>query len=224
MEMGALMTVVKRRIHNWHVAGSRRGYLQRKLTTLNVSATGLKNVEDAAFIHHIQKPVNSGESRNQNWWHLNFFWGLQGIGRASTPQTPALALTGEISGFNHPAVAHFEFMRDQISGGVVDKQILPAPTLCLAELKRPANATALSQVYQSDSEMVHDLAAAYHQIMSDLYQAGARQIQLNSCALGGRQVMTITELSTQVSQEAVHNLPADLCVQWHVTHGNCCSV
>lgn len=92
MEMGALMTVVKRRIHNWHVAGSRRGYLQRKLTTLNVSATGLKNVEDAAFIHHIQKPVNSGESRNQNWWHLNFFWGYRALVEHQRPKHQHLHL------------------------------------------------------------------------------------------------------------------------------------
>ncbi|MCK3675506.1 hypothetical protein ACWPXM_01280 [Lactiplantibacillus plantarum] len=132
-------------------------------------------------------------------------------------------MTGKISGFNHPAVAHFEFMRNQISGGTVDKQILPAPELCLAELKRSDNARALNRVYQSDTEMVHDLAAAYHQIMSDLYRVGARTIQLNRQGLGSQQGRSITELGTQVSREAVRDLPADLCVQWHVTHGTCYS-
>ncbi|KIN20023.1 methionine synthase [Lactiplantibacillus plantarum] len=221
MEFGTLMMMVRHRVHGWQMAMRSQKGLHRGTTTLNINAAGLKRMEDAAFMHHIRKPVD--KPHNLNWWHFNFFWGLQGITQSGIGSVPALALTGKISGFNHPAVAHFEFMRNQISGGTVDKQILPAPELCLAELKRSDNARALNRVYQSDTEMVHDLAAAYHQIMSDLYRVGARTIQLNRQGLGSQKGRSITELGTQVSREAVRDLPADLCVQWHVTHGTCYS-
>ncbi len=126
MEFGTLMMMVRHRVHGWQMAMRSQKGLHRGTTTLNINAAGLKRMEDAAFMHHIRKPVD--KPHNLNWWHFNFFWGLQGITQSGIGSVPALALTGKISGFNHPAVAHFEFMRNQISGGTVDKQILPAPS------------------------------------------------------------------------------------------------
>ena len=196
---------------------------RRRLTTLNVSAVGLKNIEDAIFINQIRKPTTRVADCAQNWWHLNFFWELQGIMRTSRRQQAGLILSGKISGFDHPTVNQFRLMREQISGGTVNKHTLPDPTFCLVELKRPVNAVALEKIYASDTEMVHDLAAAYHQIMLDLYQAGARHIQLDSCPTAGKQSAIVMALGAQVNDEAVRDLPVDLCVQRHVTYGGCYS-
>ncbi|BBM22615.1 methionine synthase [Lactobacillus pentosus] len=217
MEIGTLMAMVKRHVRQRQATVRRRGQLRRHITMSTISAAGFSKIEDAIFIEQLKKPINNAKICPNNWWHLNFFWELQGISRTSAAQVPALSLNGKISGINHPAVAHFEFMREQVSDGDADKQILPAPALCLAELKRPDNAVAVSRVYQSDTELVHDLASAYHQIMTDLYHAGARRIQLNN---GHQSSDKITELSAQVSREAVQNLPADLCVNWHVAQGH----
>ncbi|EQM53519.1 methionine synthase [Lactiplantibacillus plantarum EGD-AQ4] len=215
MEIGTLMAMVKRHVRQ--VTGRRRQQLHRHITMSTISATGFSKIEDAIFIEQLKKPINNARICPNNWWHLNFFWELEGISQTSVTQAPALSLSGRISGINHPAVAHFEFMREQVSDGDADKQILPAPALCLAELKRPDNAVALSRVYQSDAELVHDLASAYHQIMTDLYHAGARHIQLNN---GHPASAIITELSAKVSREAIQNLPADLYVNWHVAQGH----
>ncbi|MGO3549059.1 MAG: 5-methyltetrahydropteroyltriglutamate--homocysteine methyltransferase, partial [Paucilactobacillus nenjiangensis] len=50
-----------------------------------ITATDLKKVEDEAIIHLIKQEeaagiqsITDGEFR-RSWWHLDFFWGLQGV-------------------------------------------------------------------------------------------------------------------------------------------------
>lgn len=73
MEFGTLMMMVRHRVHGWQMAMRSQKGLHRGTTTLNINAAGLKRMEDAAFMHHIRKPVD--KPHNLNWWHFNFFWG-----------------------------------------------------------------------------------------------------------------------------------------------------
>ena len=220
-----------------------------------LDAAGLKKVEDAAIIELIQKEeaaglkaVSDGEFR-RSWWHLDFFWGLQGIEKKQLAQgyvfhdeetrAESAIVSGKLSGENHPFVDHFKFVRDHVSAGTQIKQTIPAPAQCLAELQRPENVAALRQVYGTDAAIVKDLAAAYHQVIEDLYAAGARTIQLDDCTWGmlagnhakGAETGDLTarndavldqnkQLYLDVNNEAIKDLPADLTINTHICRGN----
>mgnify|MGYP001333514550 CR=1 FL=1 len=220
-----------------------------------LDAAGLKAVEDAEIIKLIQqqeaaglRAVTDGEFR-RSWWHLDFFWGLTGIEKKSLKQgyvfhdeetrAESAYVSGKISGADHPFVDAFKFVRDHVSVGVQVKQTIPAPAQCLAELQRPENVTALRQVYATDEAAVHDLAAAYHQVILDLYAAGARTIQLDDCTWGmlagnhakGAETGEVSDrndavldqnkqLYLQVNNEAIQDVPADLTITTHICRGN----
>lgn len=97
-----------------------------------ISVTDLKEIEDEAIIDLIKKQeaaglnaVTDGEFR-RSWWHLDFFFGLQGIeffvpergyqfhGEETRPGT--VTVTGKIKGEKHPFVDHFRFTRAHTSG------------------------------------------------------------------------------------------------------------
>jgi len=220
-----------------------------------LGAAGLKAVEDREIIKLIQeqeaaglKAVTDGEFR-RSWWHLDFFWGLQGIAKkqltqgyvfnAEETRAESATVTGKISGENHPFVDHFKFVQAHISAGIQVKQTIPAPAQCLAELQRPENVAALRQVYATDAAVVKDLAAAYHQVLEDLYAAGARTIQLDDCTWGmlagnhtkGAETGDVSarndavldenkQLYLTVNNEAIKDLPADLTINTHICRGN----
>jgi len=220
-----------------------------------LDAAGLKAVEDQAIIKLVQeqeaaglKAVTDGEFR-RSWWHLDFFWGLQGIAKKTLDQgyvfhdeetrAESATITGKLSGANHPFVDHFKFVQAQVKPGIQVKQTIPAPAQCLAELQRPENVAALRRVYATDAEVVKDLAAAYHQVIEDLYAAGARTIQLDDCTWGmlagnhakGAETGDVSDrndavldankaLYLDVNNQAIQNLPADLTINTHICRGN----
>ncbi|MFB9770384.1 5-methyltetrahydropteroyltriglutamate--homocysteine S-methyltransferase [Lactiplantibacillus modestisalitolerans] len=220
-----------------------------------IDASQLKAVEDAAIIELIHeqeraglKAVTDGEFR-RSWWHLDFFWGLTGIEKKTLKQgyvfhdeetrAESATVSGPISGANHPFVAAFKFVQAHVSAGIQVKQTIPAPAQCLAELQRPENNAALRRVYPTDTAVVHDLAAAYHQVIEDLYAAGARTIQLDDCTWGmlagnhakGAETGDVSarndavldqnkQLYLQVNNEAIADLPADLTINTHICRGN----
>lgn len=62
--------------------------------------------------------ITDGEFR-RSWWHLDFFWGLGGIEKKAVGQgyvfhnletrPESVKVTGKITGYNHPMIAHFRF-------------------------------------------------------------------------------------------------------------------
>ncbi|RRK10681.1 5-methyltetrahydropteroyltriglutamate--homocysteine S-methyltransferase [Lactiplantibacillus garii] len=228
---------------------------RQQYATGQLDAAGLKAVEDAEIIKLIQqqeaaglKAVTDGEFR-RSWWHLDFFWGLQGITKKTLDQgyvfhdeetrAESAYVSGKIDGHNHPFVDAFKFVYAHVSDGIQVKQTIPAPAQCLAELQRPENVAALRQVYATDEAAVHDLAAAYHQVLLDLYAAGARTVQLDDCTWGmlagnhakGAETGDVSarndavlnqnkQLYLQVNNEAVQDLPSDLTINTHICRGN----
>ncbi|AVK60983.1 5-methyltetrahydropteroyltriglutamate--homocysteine methyltransferase [Lactobacillus sp. CBA3605] len=220
-----------------------------------ITAKQLTAVEDQAIVTLIKqqeaaglKAVTDGEFR-RSWWHLDFFWGLQGITKKTLDQgyvfhdeetrAESATVTGKLSGANHPFVDHFKFVQAHVSAGIQVKQTLPAPAQCLAELQRPENIAALRRVYATDEAVVADLAAAYHQVLLALYAAGARTIQLDDCtwgmlagnhakgaetgAVSKRNDAVLTEnkqLYLTVNNAAIQDLPADLTINTHICRGN----
>ena len=95
-----------------------------------------------------------------------------------------ISCDGKISGTNHPFVEHFKFTQAHTSQGIEVKQTIPAPAQILVELLRPDILPHVRKVYEDNQTLIKDIIAAYRQVIDDLYEAGARTIQLDDCTWG----------------------------------------
>lgn len=213
----------------------------------------LRHVEDEAIIELINKQekaglksVTDGEFR-RSWWHLDFFWGLNGIIRRKPAhgyhfngietRADTVQITGPISGTHHPFVEYFKFTQKHTSQGVQVKQTIPAPAQFLKELYREDNLLDVRNYYATEEELIQAIAKAYREVLLELYQAGARVIQLDDCSWGmlvgklpegfqktGQDPQVVKEqlkeLYLNVNNAALVDLPKDLTINTHVCRGN----
>ena len=218
-----------------------------------ISQADLTKVEDKCIIDLIHKEeslglhaVTDGEFR-RSYWHLDFFWGLQGTKRVQLKhgyffhdeetRNDSVQLTGKVSGENHPFVDYFKFVRDHVSDGTQVKQTIPAPAQFLEEFLRPENQENAKVFYPNQSDLDHDVAQAYHQVIEDLYAAGCRTLQLDDCTWGisvnnfanlkkkdpnadTSQLEALQQRFLKVNNEAIADLPDDLVVNTHVCRGS----
>lgn len=218
-----------------------------------ISHDELTEVENHAIVDLIKKEeaaglkaVTDGEFR-RSYWHLDFFWGLHGVKHVNLEhgyffhdeetRNDSAQVAGKISGENHPFVDHFKFVRDHVAPGTQVKQTIPAPAQFLEELIRPENQASVKAHYGSLEDLDRDLAAAYHQVIEDLYAAGCRTLQLDDCTWGiavnnfanlkkkdpnadTSQLKALQERFLKVNNAAIADLPADLTINTHVCRGN----
>lgn len=219
-----------------------------------ISATDLKEVEDEAIIDLIKKQeavglhaVTDGEFR-RSWWHLDFFFGLQGVeffvpergyqfhGEETRPGT--VIVTEKITGESHPFVDHFRFTRAHTSEGIEVKQTIPAPAQLLVELLRPDILPHVRAIYPTNEELFQDIVTAYRQVIADLYEEGARTIQLDDCTWGvlvaplpegfltesdkeeSEIRKDLAQTYLQINNAVLENQPQDLILNTHVCRGN----
>lgn len=226
---------------------------REKFNNGEISHDELTEVENYAIIDLIKqeeavglKAVTDGEFR-RSYWHLDFFWGLQGVKHVNLEhgyffhdeetRNDSAQIIGNISGENHPFVEHFKFVQDHVTPGIQVKQTIPAPAQFLEELIRPENQASVKNAYASLDELDHDVAAAYHQVIEDLYAAGCRTLQLDDCTWGiavnnfanlkkkdpnadTSQLKELQERFLKVNNAAIADLPADLTINTHVCRGN----
>lgn len=224
-----------------------------KFANGEITQADLTTVEDKAIINLIKqeeaaglKAVTDGEFR-RSYWHLDFFWGLQGVKHVNLEhgyffhdeetRNDSAQISGKISGENHPFVEHFKFTQAHTSDGVQVKQTIPAPAQFLEEFLRPENQANAKEFYPNQEDLDHDVAAAYHQVIEDLYAAGCRTLQLDDCTWGisvnafanlkkkdpnadVSQLEALQKRFLKVNNEAIANLPADLTINTHVCRGN----
>ncbi len=215
-----------------------------------ITATQLREIEDQLITDliakqkaHGLKAITDGEFRRA-YWHLDFMWGFEGIehielahgyqfhGEETTKGS--IRLTGRIGGHAHPFVEDYKFVKQFEEEGIVAKQTLPAPAQLLAELFRGDNTLDTLRVYPDGGQLEHDIAAAYRQVILDLYAAGCRNVQLDDCTWGmivdgdywkskmnaNFSLETDAERYLRVNNLALENLPDDLVVNTHVCRGN----
>ncbi|MDT2671791.1 5-methyltetrahydropteroyltriglutamate--homocysteine S-methyltransferase [Enterococcus dongliensis] len=219
-----------------------------------ITQAELTKVEDEAIIDLINKQeaaglkaVTDGEFR-RSWWHLDFFWGLQGVeftipehgyffhGEETRPGT--VIVTGKISDDHHPFVEHFKFTRAHTSEGIEVKQTIPAPAQILVELLRPDVVEKVREIYPTNERLIEDIVKAYRQVIADLYAAGARTIQLDDCTWGvlvaplpegfiaeeGKDEKEVrkelAQLYLSINNAVLADQPADLILNTHVCRGN----
>ncbi|WP_433618060.1 5-methyltetrahydropteroyltriglutamate--homocysteine S-methyltransferase [Paenibacillus cellulositrophicus] len=215
-----------------------------------ITAEQLKEVESAEIIKLVQKQkevglqaVTDGEFR-RSWWHLDFFWGLDGVertivdqgyqfnGAQSRPETARL--TGKVGYSSHPFVSHYAFLKEVAGEDVVARQSIPAAAQFLFELDRAENQESTQAIYPNREELVTDIAKAYKAAILALYEAGCRSLQIDDCTWGalcdeqfmafmkqaGVNVAEYANEFARLNEEVVSGLPDDLVVTTHVCRGN----
>ena len=218
-----------------------------------IDAAQLKTVEDVSIRDLVAKQkaaglkvVTDGEFR-RSYWHLDFMWGLQGIERRTSREgymfhdeettADTAVVTGSISGENHPFVEHFKFVKALAGDDHVARQTIPAPIQTFSEVtldRCDGQQESLRSVYATDEELADAIAAAYRQVIADLYAAGCRNIQFDDCTWGiycdtdfvaktGMQavdIQKVSELGVALNNAAIEGAPEDLVINTHVCRGN----
>lgn len=216
----------------------------------SISAEELKAIEDQAIRELVEKQkeiglkfISDGEFR-RSYWHLDFFWGFNGVEHNVMDQgylfhgeetrADSARLSDKIRfNPNHPVFEEYKFLKD-LADGLPVRQSIPAPAQLYAELVRGANEEKVNEFYPDREELYQDIATAYRETILALYDLGCRDIKLDDCTWGMLvdknfwQTMTNGEYDTQAIQDfylrlnndALVDLPEDLHITTHICRGN----
>ena len=170
---------------------------RKQFENKEIEYVSLKKVEDECITELVTKQkqagyhfITDGEFR-RTWWHMDFFWGLNGIEKVNTKdglhfhgettRNESARITGKISGKGHPFVEDFKFVKQFEEEGVEVKQTIPAPTQLLAQLRLPEFQKENEAVYPDQEELKKDIVKAYTEVIEELYAAGCRNLQFDDC-------------------------------------------
>ena len=228
---------------------------REKFAKGELSKEELTKVEDKLIAELVEKQiaaglkgVTDGEFRRA-YWHLDFFWGLNGIehvqgekgyafkGIETKPDTAKVS--GKISGENHPFVEHFKYLRDITKDkDVIVKLTIPSPSQLYFELIRTEDhIKSYEQFYSNFDELKAAIVAAYKQVINDLYNEGLRVLQFDDCTWGAladdgfanrfRDERPLEEVRRDyaarclaLNNEVIEGKPEDLVINTHVCRGN----
>ena len=228
---------------------------REKFAKGELSKEELTKVEDKLIAELVEKQiaaglkgVTDGEFRRA-YWHLDFFWGLNGIehvqgekgyafkGIETKPDTAKVS--GKISGENHPFVEHFKYLSDITKDkDVVVKLTIPSPSQLYFELIRTEDhIKSYEQFYSNFDELKAAIVAAYKQVINDLYNEGLRVLQFDDCTWGAladdgftnrfRDERPLEEVRRDyaarclaLNNEVIEGKPEDLVINTHVCRGN----
>jgi methionine synthase II (cobalamin-independent) len=182
--------------------------------------------------------VTDGELR-RSWWHLDFLWGLDGIGKhttnagvtfaGATPRNEGVRVDGPIGFSGHPMLAHFAFLKARTKA--TPKLTLPAPS---ALTGRPVLPPIDSRVYPSRERLYVDLGEAYRAAVNAFVAAGCRYLQLDEvfiamlCDAAYRQKIAargddpdaLLRVYAGLINTAVADVPPEVTVTLHLCRGN----
>ncbi|MDD9139125.1 5-methyltetrahydropteroyltriglutamate--homocysteine S-methyltransferase [Fructobacillus sp. CRL 2054] len=226
---------------------------QQKFQAGQLSADELKRVQDEQISQLVQKEIESGlkfvtdgEFR-RSWWHLDTFWGFDGIEKVKVPEgyhfhdtdtrPESARVTGKIRfNKNHPDLQAFAYLKKITTGeDVIARQSIPSPAQCYKELTRgEENTKALLDVYGTEEAAIKDIAQAYRELIQALYDEGCRDLKFDDCTWGmivdqnfrklthvkDEDVKTLTEQFLSINNSVLESLPDDLAVSTHVCRGN----
>lgn len=216
-----------------------------------ISRQELTKIEDEEILKLIAKQkeaglrvVSDGEFR-RSYWHLDFFWGFEGIEHVNMGQgylfhgeetrDDSARLSGKIRFTpNHPFLAEYTFLKENAGDGVEARQSIPAPAQLYAELVRGVNEEKVNEIYPDRSELIADISKAYREAILAFYELGCRDLKLDDCTWGmlcdknfwasmagqNYNVDTLKETYLKLNNDALMDLPADLKLSTHVCRGN----
>ncbi|KAF1297536.1 5-methyltetrahydropteroyltriglutamate--homocysteine methyltransferase [Enterococcus sp. JM4C] len=215
-----------------------------------ITAEALKEVENRLIRELVAKQkevglafISDGEFR-RSYWHLDFFWGLNGVDHVVMDQgylfhgeetrADSARLSGKVAfNPNHPIFEEYSFLAE-IADGTPIRQSIPAPAQLLAELTRGVNEEAVDRIYPDRNELYKDIAAAYRETILALYELGCRDVKLDDCTWGmladknywkarNNETLSIDDLQQlylDLNNNGIADLPEDLHITTHICRGN----
>lgn len=211
-----------------------------------LSAEALAAVEDREIARVVARQrdlgltaVTDGELR-RSWWHLDFLWGLEGVGAhhadfgtgfvGATPRSAGVRVVGKIGFAGHPMIEHFRFLAAQ-AGPAVPKLTLPSPSaLC----GRPVLPPIDHEAYRDRDALYEDLGIAYREAVNAFVAAGCRYLQLDEVFIAmlcdesyrakmiarGDDPDRLLRVYASLINTAVADVPPDVTVTLHLCRGN----
>lgn len=213
-----------------------------------ISAEELRAIEDAGIaetVKHLEatgmKAITDGEFR-RDYFHLDFLKELAGVsvtgGIDANPNAkaaedgftpPILSVTGKLKHVKDIQVADFNYLKTVVSQ--TPKVSIPSPTMIHF---RGGRKSIDINSYPDMDEFFADLAAAYRQEITHLYDAGLRYLQLDDTNLAylcdpkmraaaqvrGEDPNELPRTYAALINAVIDNRPADLMVGIHLCRGN----
>jgi len=215
----------------------------------NISAEEFTKIKNEAIKALVEKqkaaglPYITDGEYNRKFWHLDFFWGFEGIAHkkdgggvqfnGEIADLEDTYLVGKIKAKAHPFVEDFKFVKSLESDGFEAKQTMPAPAQLFQQLNIPKNFEGTRKIYPTNAELIQDIGKAYQEVIKQLYDAGCRTIQFDDCTWGAivgdaaaqryKLLGNLTEVKNQlleVNNLAIEGKPADLTINTHICRGN----
>ena len=217
-----------------------------------IAAEELTRVEDEAIREVIRmqgevglKSATDGELRRTSW-HMDFIYQLGGIEKVQD-DTIKVAFHNKDKNYEWaPPSAHvtdritlsqtifadaFSFVRDNVFAGQTAKLTIPSPSMVHYRGGREAIS---KDVYPDLAKFWDDLAVAYGQEVTHLYDLGCRYLQLDDTSLAyindpvqrdhikniGGDPLRQHETYIATINKALANKPADMAVTTHMCRGN----
>ncbi|WP_026506301.1 5-methyltetrahydropteroyltriglutamate--homocysteine S-methyltransferase [Butyrivibrio sp. NC3005] len=187
--------------------------------------------------------ITDGEFR-RSFWHLDFMWGLEGVDHKSTGNGVSFNgelavlddtyLVGKIKAKAHPFVEYFKFLKQFEDENTVAKYTIPAPAQTFQQMIVPANYENTRKYYQTNDELIEDIANAYQDIIKQFYEAGCRNLQFDDCTWGaivgdaakqrykalGIDLEDVKKQLLKVNNLALIGKPEDMFINSHICRGN----
>ncbi|MCI6241753.1 MAG: 5-methyltetrahydropteroyltriglutamate--homocysteine S-methyltransferase [Firmicutes bacterium] len=198
----------------------------------------VKKQKEAGF--HV---ITDGEFR-RTFWHLDFMWGFEGVAHEKTGGgvqfNNELAvlddtyLVGKVRAKAHPFVEYFKFLKQFEDENTVAKYTIPAPAQFYQQMIVPQNYETTKKYYDTNEELIRDIAIAYQDVIKQFYEAGCRNLQLDDCTWGaivgdaakqryqllGMDLEDIKKQLLEVNNLALEGKPDDMVINSHICRGN----
>lgn len=179
-----------------------------------ISLNTLQAIENAEIRNLVErlksegmKVVTDGGFRNRD-----FLEGWEGLGYKSHTgdfASKVLELTGRVSLSHHPILDDYTFLTGIVAGDVLTKQHIPSPGKLLTKILREIDALQLERIYPDINVLSDDLAVAYKNLLSALYNLGCRYVQFD-----GAKSLLMDE-AVRLNNRVLRERPDGLFVAFH---------
>ena len=187
--------------------------------------------------------ITDGEFRRK-FWHLDFMWGFEGVAHekdgggvqfdGEMADLEATYLVGKIKAKAHPFVEYFKFLKQFEDEQTVAKYTIPAPAQMYQQMIVPQNIKQTRKFYETNEQLISDIGKAYQDVITQFYEAGCRNLQLDDCTWGaivgdaakqrykslGLNIEDVKAQLLKVNNLALENRPDDMVITSHICRGN----